>query len=175
MLASLLPHRIAAREAQELADDDLDWAQIMQKHAASLSSVMKDSSGVLTSEEGEDKQGELAVDVWHDTVTYYIRTAIAGVEPENLDITVSNDTVGIAGARPQPSLKPGQNALASECHWGRFGRTIILPSEINPAEVSAQLKNGILLITAPKLKTEGTFRIPVMDESVMDDAFGAAK
>lgn len=166
-----LAERFGSGHAKEITDDDLDWLNIVQQHGQSSARTASES-GVLPAL--TESEGELAVDVWHDATTYYIRTAIAGVEPDDLDIMVSNDTVGIAGARAQQNLKSGQNFLASECHWGRFSRTIVLPSEINPAKVSAQLKNGILLVTAPKLKAEGTFRVPVVDKSVRDDAFGLA-
>lgn len=104
--------------------------------------------------------GELAVDVWGDLEAFYVRAAIAGVSPQDLEITLESDLLTIRGARPEDPSVPDELILVRECHFGNFSRTIILPEETNPDSVSANLKNGVLLITIPKIKG-GTIHVPL--------------
>lgn len=109
--------------------------------------------------------GELAVDVWGDPESFFVRAAIAGVSPEDLEITLEGDLLTIRGKRREDPPVPDELVLVRECHFGSFSRTIILPEETNPDSVSANLKNGVLLVTIPKI-TGGTIRVPLThDES----------
>ncbi len=109
-------------------------------------------------------EGQLAVDVYQTATTIVIKSAIAGVEPEDLDIAVNRDVVTIRGKRKQQETAPGEDYLFQECYWGGFSRSIILPVEVLADKVDAQLKNGILTVTLPKAKENGARVIRVKGE-----------
>lgn len=107
-------------------------------------------------------EGQLSVDVIETHGAVIIRTTIAGVTPEDLDLYISEDVVTIRGTRQAP-----EEALAStyhfrECYWGGFSRTIVLPAHIRPEGSDAVMKNGVLTITLPKATIET--RIPIRFE-----------
>ena len=79
-----------------------------------------------------------------------IRSAIAGVEEKDLEIHVNEDLVTIRGERSLDALPPQSTVHYSECFWGAFSRSIVLPCRVKTDEADAVLKNGILTITIPK-------------------------
>lgn len=96
-------------------------------------------------------EGQLAVDVVETPDSIVIRSAIAGVDPENLDINVTSDTVTIRGQRSRASESTEADTVhIEECYWGEFSRSVVLPCHVKPDEADAAMKNGILTITLPK-------------------------
>jgi len=104
--------------------------------------------------------GQLAVDVYQTEVELVIQSAIAGVSPEDLDISIERDIVTISGERKKLLEEKG-DYFSQECYWGKFSRQIILPVEIDPNKIEATLKDGILTVRAPKLFKEKKRRIMV--------------
>ena len=99
-----------------------------------------------------EQEGELTVDVFETDKDIVIQSAIAGVEPENLDITIENDMVVIKGNRGKQLIEEKQNYFRQECFWGKFSREIILPVETDNSRARAVIKNGILTIKIPKIQ-----------------------
>ena len=104
--------------------------------------------------------GQLAVDVYQTDAELVIRSAIAGVKPEDLDISIEKDVVTISGERKKPLEEKG-DYFSQECYWGKFSKQIILPVEIDPNKIEATLRDGILTIRTPKLFKEKKRRIMV--------------
>ncbi len=96
------------------------------------------------------EEGQLAVDVAETGTDIIIRAAIAGVHEQDLDIHITDDIVSIHGKRTLEALPKHTTMHYSECFWGSFSRTIILPCHVKPDESEATLVNGILTIRAPK-------------------------
>ena len=110
-------------------------------------------------------EGELAVDVYENEKTIFIKTAIAGVKPEDLSLTLSHDMLTIRGARRDDSASREEcRYLSQECHWGPFSRSVILPAEVNVAKAEAIFKSGILAIKLPKMQRENTLKVQVREE-----------
>ncbi len=104
-------------------------------------------SGWLDSE----TEGQLLLDVFADQKNIYIKSAIAGVKPQDLEISLNNDMLTIRGTRQAQAVADDDiDYFYQECHWGSFSRSIILPVEVKTDEISAVLKNGVLTITLPK-------------------------
>lgn len=111
----------------------------------------------------QEFEGQLAVDVYQNNGDIVIKSTIAGVKPENLDITVNSDMVTIKGRRELEEEINEDNYYYKECYWGGFSRSIILPEEIRPDNVKAEIKNGVLTITMPKLKGKSTAKVKVKE------------
>lgn len=114
-----------------------------------IESSLADEEG--SSDDFEDTEGQLTVDVYETPVVFVIKSTVAGVEPDNLDIVITNESVTIKGKREQEEKIKTENYLHRECYWGKFSRSIILPQEIDPDRAQAALKNGVLKITLPKI------------------------
>ena len=107
------------------------------------------------------QEGQLAVDVFQTETDLIIQSAIAGVKPEDLDISIESDTVSIKGTRKEPFEKEEKNYFYQECYWGPFSREIILPEETDPSRAEATMKEGILIIKIPKIERKKKRKIEV--------------
>ena len=74
----------------------------------------------------ESDEGELAVDLYHNKNDLFVRSAIAGIKPEDLEISIENDIIAISGERKEPK-EENVEYLSRECYFGRFSRRIISP------------------------------------------------
>lgn len=96
------------------------------------------------------EEGKLPVDVYQTDFEYVIRTVIAGVKQEDLDISIVNDLVTIKGNRQEPESVDDKNYTKKECYWGPFSRTCVLPDNIDTDNSKAILNaKGILTIRFP--------------------------
>lgn len=108
-----------------------------------------------------ESEGQLTIDVYQTNDDIVIKSTIAGVKPENLDVNINNDMVTIRGERQQDEEIPGDNYYYQECYWGPFSRSVILPVEIIADKAEATMKNGILTLRLPKADTTKTRKIQV--------------
>ncbi len=112
----------------------------------------------------EDYEGQLSVDVFQTNDEIVIKSTIAGVKSEDLDVTINNDMVTIKGKREEEKEVQESNYFYQECYWGGFSRSIILPVEVKAEQAKAQLKNGVLVIRLPKAKKSKAVSIKISDK-----------
>jgi len=101
--------------------------------------------------EEEEKDAELTVDVYQTPETIVIKTMIAGVHPEDLEISITRDMVTIAGHREEERTARDEDYFIRELYWGSFSRSISLPEEIEVEESEAIESHGLLIIKLPKI------------------------
>jgi HSP20 family protein len=111
--------------------------------------------------ENDDPEGQLTIDVYQTDDEVVIKSTIAGVKPEDLDVSINNDMVTIRGERKQDEEISPENYYYQECYWGPFSRSVILPVEIVSDKAEAIMKNGILTLKLPKADTTKTRKIQV--------------
>ncbi len=99
----------------------------------------------------EEEEGQLTVDVYQTPSEIVIKTMVAGVKPEDLDVAITRDSVTIRGKREEDRTMSGEDYFHRELYWGSFSRTIILPEEIDVDEAEAIEKYGLLILRLPKV------------------------
>ncbi len=104
--------------------------------------------------EEENEEAELTVDVYQTASDIVIQAMVAGVKPEDLELTIARDMVTIRGKRGDNRNIDDDNYFTKELYWGKFSRTILLPQEIEPEEVEATEKHGLLTIKLQKVDKE---------------------
>ncbi|MEK7170453.1 MAG: Hsp20/alpha crystallin family protein [Patescibacteria group bacterium] len=102
-------------------------------------------------EESIPEEGELTVDVYQTPDDIIIKTIVAGVLPEDLDISITRDMVTIRGSRQESSEVNDGDYFHKELYWGTFSRTILLPQEIDVDASEASEKHGLLILRLPKM------------------------
>jgi len=98
-----------------------------------------------------------------DKDNYYIRAELPGIRPEDLEISVTLDTLTISGERKIPEEK-NVSYYRREREAGKFNRVVSLPGQIDIEKVEAKYKNGILTIILPKAETSKVKQITVKSE-----------
>lgn len=99
----------------------------------------------------KDEDGQLTVDVYQTDEDVVIKSTIAGVTVDDIDIAITNDMVTIKGKRNPDEKIDESDYYYQELYWGPFSRSIILPEDIDVEKASASMKNGVLTLHLPKL------------------------
>ena len=125
-----------------------------------------DLSGIGSEEKtyDEEEDGQLAVDVFQGKNEVIVQSIVAGVKPDDLDISIDKDSVTIRGKRESNRLIEKENAVCQELYWGGFSRTISLSDEVDSENSEASIKNGILTIRLPFLRKAPVKKIRVTEE-----------
>jgi len=108
-----------------------------------------------------EKDAELAVDMFQTSDAIILRTFVAGVRAEDLDVNIARDMITIKGVRKPEKIATGDNLFVNELYWGSFSRTLTLPSEIDVEESEAVHKNGLLTIIMPKLDKKKQMKVKI--------------
>jgi HSP20 family protein len=118
-----------------------------------LASMRRAMDRLLEESFQEENQSEremlLAVDVKATDETYILKAFVPGLEADDLNIEILNNTVTVRGEFRQQE-EDQKDYLVSELPVGRFSRVLTLPTALDPAKAEASLKNGILVLVIPK-------------------------
>lgn len=152
-------------EDDDLEDEDLEDEEVVDDEEEAEEEDEENTEDVWDemSEEIEE-EGQLAVDVYQDKKNIIIKSTIAGVEPDDIDISIDNDMITIRGRREKQRDIAEDDYFYQECYWGGFSRSIILPVEVDAEGIEAGMRNGVLTITLPKTHAKD-MSIKVRDEN----------
>lgn len=110
--------------------------------------------------EDDQMPGQLAVDVYETAERLVVKARTAGVNKQDLDVSISDGILTISG-----TLSSGDDDVEhwhiQECYWGDFSRTIALPVAVKEEEVEALLKDGVLTVSFAKVKQEQARKIQI--------------
>lgn len=110
----------------------------------------------------EEFPGQLAVDVYETDDKLVVKARTAGVNKEELDVSISDGILTISGTLNSGDESDATNWHIQECYWGEFSRTLALPVSVKEDEVQAILKDGVLSISFSKVKQEQAKKIQVL-------------
>ena len=100
---------------------------------------------------GRTRRGWLpSVDVFDRENALVIRMDIAGVSPDDVDVTIEDRTLTIAGPRSLDTEGDDPGFHRREISTGAFKRTLVLPDGLDAGEISATATNGILEVSVPR-------------------------
>ncbi len=137
-----------------LSDDELSQNDSQQPAAQPAGDDNWDESE-------EDFPGQLAVDVYETEERLIVKARTAGVNKEDLDVSISDGILTISGTLSSGDDSDATNWHIQECYWGEFSRTVALPVAVREDEVEAMLKDGVLTIGFSKVKQEQAKKITI--------------
>lgn len=112
----------------------------------------------------EEYEGQLAIDAYQNEDEIIIKAPIAGVKPEDLEISITDEVVNIKGERKESQEVVKDSYFCQECYWGAFSRSYVLPVVVDSENAQASLKNGILTIHLPKQEKTKTRLLKIKTE-----------
>ena len=142
--------------------DDFEEEALEEREVNQMASdnIVDDSVSEDSIEES-DEEGQLIVDVYNTPDEIVIKAIVAGVKPDNLDISITRDMVTIRGKREEKREIREEDYFYQELYWGAFSRTILLPQEVEVGHAMANEKHGLLTIRLPKIDKEKQTKLKV--------------
>ncbi len=113
-------------------------------------------------DEDETVPGQLAVDVYETREKLVVKARTAGVNKNDLDVSISDNQLTVRGTLSSGSEDGVENYFLQECYWGEFSRTIALPVPVKEEEIEAVLKDGVLTISFGKQQQDTVKKIQVL-------------
>lgn len=151
---------MARKQNEDLLIEDELAAAFLSDDDLSASDAQ--ASAVVTEEEwDEEPAGQLAVDVYETDDKLVVKARTAGVNKEELDVSISDGILTISGTLNSGEDTDATNWHIQECYWGEFSRTLALPVSVKEDAVEAVLKDGVLTVTFDKIKQEQAKKIQV--------------
>lgn len=90
-----------------------------------------------------------------------VRAEIPGVNPKDINVTLVENVLTLEGVKRTESERKVEGSVMRECAYGRFRRSIPLRAEVEPEQVEAEHKNGVVTIRLRKARVTPAKRIPV--------------
>ncbi|HJP96863.1 MAG TPA: Hsp20/alpha crystallin family protein [Candidatus Saccharimonadales bacterium] len=140
-----------------LGDDDTAAVAVDHQSAAAQPAAAQDEW-----DESEDLPGQLAVDVYETRERLVVKARTAGVNKNDLDVSIADNTLSIRGTLSAGNEDDVENYFVQECYWGEFSRSIALPVAVKEEEIEAVLKDGVLTISFAKVKQDTVKKIQVL-------------
>lgn len=89
-----------------------------------------------------------------DDAAYAINMELPGVDESDIELSVEDGVVTVRGEKKTQSEQQGDTWYFSERQYGAFRRSFRLPADADETNASAEMKDGVLLISVPKLAPE---------------------
>jgi HSP20 family protein len=144
-----------------LIDNDLAAAFLNDDDQA----VADDTATVVQEETWEEDDaampGQLAVDVYETETSLVVKARTAGVNKQDLDVSISDGVLTISGTLSSGDESDVVQWHVQECYWGEFSRSIALPIPVKEDEVNAVLQDGVLSVGFTKIKQEQARKIQI--------------
>jgi HSP20 family protein len=96
-------------------------------------------------------EGELSLDVHQTPDDIIVRTMIPGVKKDDMDISISRDSITIKGSRKEDQMISDDDYVVRELYWGSFSRTVKFPHEVDIEHAEATESQGMLTIKLPRI------------------------
>ena len=146
-----------------LIEDELAAAFLIDDDQSQSVPSPAPEPGVEDQEEPEDEfPGQLAVDVYETDEELIIKARTAGVNKDDLDVSISEGILTVSGTLSSGDDVEANNWHIQECYWGEFSRTLALPVPVKEEEAKAALKDGILTISFPKIQQKTATKIQIV-------------
>lgn len=126
-----------------------------------MDSFFRDPFGTLDWRSSARRGWTPAMDISEDDEEVTVRAELPGIEPADLEVTVSGGQLVLAGEKKESSEQSGKNFFHMETRYGSFRRSVPLPDGVDPDRVDAEFSNGVLTIRLKKSPSSPPKRIEV--------------
>lgn len=102
-----------------------------------------------------------SLDVGEGKKEITVKAEIPGVEAKDIDVSLDGRTLTIKGEKKQEKEEKEENYHCIERSYGYFNRSIELPAEVDPSDIDASYKKGVLTVTLKKSKVSEGKKIEI--------------
>ncbi len=157
---SLIPWRNKRRHEESLPVVVSEHERVRKQMLRFMERFFRDPWSI----EPLDLFGELLpeMDISETTREVVVKMDLPGVEPEDLEISLSGDVLTITGRRSEEVEDRDANVFLCERHYGAFQRVVQLPCPVEPEKVDARFRRGVLTVRLKKAHVKEPRRIRVL-------------
>jgi HSP20 family protein len=141
--------------------DEASPLSAMNTLRSEMDRVFDRMMGALDGPFGGFGSGFPSLDISETDTEVCVRAEVPGVDPKELDVTLSGQTLTLAGEKKESTEHKGENYYHAERRFGSFRRSVQLPAPVDPEKMSAEHKNGVVLIKLRKHQSATPKRISV--------------
>ena len=106
----------------------------------------------------------VSADVYETDSEVVVKMAVPGINPDDLAINISGDTVQISGETQDEKEDQGKTYYQRQLRYGRFAQSVVLPTPVDADKAEATFRNGMLTLTLPKTESARPKQIKVRVE-----------
>ena len=92
----------------------------------------------------------MAIDMYETKDDVVVRASLPGVKPDQVDVTITGDTLTIRGESKEENEVKEENYVRKERRFGSFSRCVTLPGGVKADKAEATFENGVLTLKIPK-------------------------
>ncbi len=151
-------------ETDSTISEHISLKEADQEHAKPIKTDVTNTFNGDKPDQVEPNADTFDVDVYQTPEEIVVKTMVAGIPPNNIDISLTRDMLTITGEREEKKEVTEDNYFYKELVWGSFTRTIMLPAEVEVDEADAKERHGILTIRLPKINKERQAKIKVKSD-----------
>jgi HSP20 family protein len=122
---------------------------------------MRDPWGALSDRLNGQRSLFPMLDISENDHEVTVRAEVPGVDPKDLQITVTGNRLELAGEKKESKERQEADSFHRETHHGSFRRVVELPSGVDPQQITAEQSNGIVTIRLKKSQAAASRRIPI--------------
>jgi HSP20 family protein len=100
-------------------------------------------------------------DIYETKEAYIFKIELPGFKKEDIQVEFSGDTLYLRGERKQEDEKKNESCHRLERSYGIFERSFNIPGNVDAKKIDASLRDGILMLTIPKIGEVGTKAVPI--------------
>jgi len=97
-----------------------------------------------------------------------VRADLPGIDPKDVEVTVTGNTLTIKGSREQKREEKGRDFIHRELSYGAFERSLTLPQWVKADAIKASYQNGVLELTMPAPKELSAHKVPIKIETAKE-------
>ncbi|MEY3269799.1 MAG: hypothetical protein RL480_2559 [Pseudomonadota bacterium] len=90
------------------------------------------------------------LDMTEDAKAYHLAVELPGLDEQDVEVTITDSMLAITGEKRVTRDEQSQDFLLRERHYGKFTRSLLIPVDVDLAEISAKFNRGVMEITMPK-------------------------
>lgn len=126
-----------------------------------MSHLLEDSVVRSRTPAGWSGWRSMPLDLTENEDTYTVRAELPGVKPEQVDVSIDDNILRVSAETRHEDERSDEQWLIRERQFGRTERAVTLPRRINRDDVTAEFKDGVLVITLPKTEDSKPHSIKV--------------